>query len=104
MTLELVCNVHLHRLLYDPLRDTTTKEAMNTIYLVINLPWWCMLAFFFAAPCSSDGGRGPFSSDGSRGPFGSDGGRGPLGHNCKIPTNVADVKMVQHLFFPAMIS
>ncbi len=81
MTLELVCNVHLHRLLYDPLRDTSTKEAMNTIYLVINLPWWCMLAFFFAAPGSSDGGRGPFASDG---------GRGPLGHNCKIPPNFAD--------------
>jgi len=82
-TYELVCNVH--RLLYDTLVDLSTKEAMYTIYLVINLPWCCMLAFLFAAPCSSDGARDP---------FGPDGGRDPLGQNCKFPPNIAQVNMV----------
>ena len=84
MTFESVCNVH--RLLYNTLRDFSTKEAMTTVYLVINLPWWCMLTFLSPAPCSSGGGRGP------------------LGHNCKIPPHFAQLKMMQHLIFPAMIS
>ncbi len=75
-TFELVRNAH--HLLDDTLVDFSTKEAMYTIYLVINLPWWCMLAFLTAAPCSSDRGRGP---------FGPGGGRGPVGQSCKLPPN-----------------
>lgn len=83
MAFELVHNVH--RLLNDTPVDLSTKEAMYTIYLVINLPWCCALAFLFAARCSSDGGRDP------------------LGQNCKLPPIFAQEKMVQHPIFPSMI-